>query len=134
MSKSFRNVDNSFGTRLTAARRQKNDAASGAVAALSGAFEILEAVAESESHVLYLARDLAHPEAAAQDRSSLVRLKVLSESAARDDRQVNLFQLEARAAARLSHENIIKAREAEELDGVHFRVVEHRPDAETLRD
>jgi TonB family protein len=134
MSKSFRNVDNSFGARLTATQRQKTDAASEVAAALSERFEILETIAESENHALYLARDLTRSEPAAQDHSDLVRLKALRTSAANDDRQVNLFRLEARAAARLAHENIIKADEAEEINGIHFCVVEHRPEAETLRD
>jgi TonB family protein len=134
MSKSFRNADNSFGAHLAATQRQKDDGSSEIVAALSERYEILKTIAESENHVFYLARDLTISEPAAEDRSSLVRLKVLRASAAGDDRQVNLFHLEARAAAKLSHENIIKADEAEEINGIHFCAIEHRPDAETLRD
>jgi TonB family protein len=134
MSKSFRNVDDSFGAHLTAAaQRQKNDATSEVAALLSERFEILGAIAESETYLLYLARDLGRARPDAQDGSDVVALKVLSGPAAGDDRQVNLFHLEARAAARLAHRNIIRAAEAEEVNGIHFCVIEHRPDAESLR-
>lgn len=141
MSKSFRNVDNSSGAHLTtAAQRQKNDAASELTQVLSERFEILETIAQSEIHSIYLARDLrhsdfdSHSDFDAEDGSGLVRLKVLSESSAGDERQVKLFHLEARAAAKLSHENIIKTGEAEQINGIHFCVRQHKPGAETLRD
>jgi TonB family protein len=135
MSKSFRNADNSFGAHLTAAtQRQKNDVASEVAAALSERFEILETIVESESHVLYSVRDLGHPKRGAEDGADIVRLKILSGSAAGEDRQINLFHLEARAAARLSHENIIETAEVEEINGIHFSVIEHKPHVESLRD
>ena len=135
MSKSLRNADNSFGAHLTAAaQRRRNEAASQVAELLSERFEILETVIETETHVLYLARDLSRSGPDAQDGSDLVCLKTLSGDAAGDDRQINLFHLEARAAARLSHENIIKTTEAEEVSGIHFCVIEHKPGVESLRD
>ncbi|HVG20118.1 MAG TPA: serine/threonine-protein kinase, partial [Blastocatellia bacterium] len=134
MSKSFRNVNDSFGGRLTAAaQRQKNDAASEVAGLLSERFEVLETLVESETHTLYLARDLSLPSPDAPEGSDLVKLKALSGPAARDDRQINLFHLEAHAAARLAHQNIIKTTEAEEINGLHFCVIQHKPDAESLR-
>ena len=47
---------------------------------------------------------------------------------------MELFRLEARAAARLSQENILKATEAEDFNGIHFSVTEERPGVITLRD
>src|SRR5215208_75007 len=114
MSKSFRNADNSKGAHSTAAaQKQKNDISSEIVAALSERFTILETISESENHLLYLARDLQNSQTDDQGASRLVRLKVLGELAANDERQLNLFYLEARAAAKLSHANIVKASEAE---------------------
>ncbi|HEX8183247.1 MAG TPA: TonB family protein, partial [Blastocatellia bacterium] len=126
MSKS---VANSIAT-----KRQKNDAASEIAAALSERFTILKTVTESENHALYLARDLSNSAPGDQNSESLVMLKVLSEAASDSERLVSLFHLEARAAAKLSHKNIIKTAEAEQAGQIHFCVLEYKPQAETLRD
>jgi TonB family protein len=59
---------------------------------------------------------------------------VLSSLLADDIRQVELFRLEAGAAASLSHGNIIKSGRAEEVNGVHFCVLEERPGTVTLNE
>ena len=97
--------------------------------ALRERFDIVSRLAESDTHIVYSASDLSLP-----GDAGLVRLKVLRASLAGDDRQVELFRHEAGAAARLSHANILKTTEAEELNGIHFSVTEEKPDLITLRD
>jgi TonB family protein len=96
-------------------------------------FDAVKRVAESDTHLVYTARDLSHP-AVFPGGDGGIRLKVLRTSLAGDSRQVELFRLEASAAARLSHANILKATEAENLNGIHFSVMEERPGVITLRE
>ena len=63
-----------------------------------------------------------------------VQLSVLSPDLADDSRQRELFHLEARAAARLAHLNVARTSKPQELDGLHFCVIEYKPQARTLRD
>jgi len=63
-----------------------------------------------------------------------VRLELLHPALANNARQRELFYLEAYAAAKLSHINIARASKPQELDGVHFRVVEYKAEARSLRD
>ena len=102
-------------------------------AALRKRFDIVSRLAESDTHFVYSARDLSRPPVGT-DATGLIRLKVLRTSLAGDNRQVELFRLEASAAARLSHGNILKTTEAEELNGIHFSIMEDKPDLITLRD
>ena len=96
--------------------------------ALASRFTILKQVGASASARLYLAKEN-------QGRSAgPVMIKVLHHDAVKDPTELVSFLLEARAAARLSHDNIIKARSAEQVGGIHFYVVEHKADAETLRE
>ena len=94
--------------------------------ALSDRFKILKSLGSSDACEFYLARETAG--------NSTVVLKLLSGSAARDFRQRELFRLEAGAASRLTHKNIVKTSEAETVNGIHFCVMEHSPVAESLRD
>lgn len=98
-------------------------------AALGKRFDIGSRIAEHDAHFVYSARDLSGP-----DATGLIRLKVLRTTLASDNRQVELFRLEASAAAKLSHKNIPKSGEAEELSGVHFSISEERQGVITLRD
>jgi serine/threonine-protein kinase len=93
--------------------------------ALSSRFDFLKMVSVQGNAVFYHASDLL-----AGPRDALVVLKVFSGHAA--GRQLELFQLEARSAAKLSHRNIIQASPPQELNGVHFCVLGHRFGAETL--
>jgi len=63
-----------------------------------------------------------------------VQLLVLQPAMANDLRQRELFYLEAMAAAKLAHFNIARTSRAQELDGLHFCVIEYKPAAHTLRD
>jgi eukaryotic-like serine/threonine-protein kinase len=63
-----------------------------------------------------------------------VQLLVLQPALADDLRQRELFSLEAQAASRLTHVNIARASRAQEIDGLHFCVIEYKPEAHTLRD
>src|SRR5215207_7208210 len=97
----------------------RSDISAGVEAALSERFNIVRKLIDSDAHTLYLAEDLAHPGGIGQEPCGLVRLRVLAESLASNRRQVELFHLEANAAARLSHRNILKAAPAEEKNGIH---------------
>lgn len=94
-------------------------------AALSDRFKVLKSLGASDACELYFARE--------NDGNNSVVLKVLSGSAARDFRQRELFRLEAEAASRLSHKNIVKTGVAESVNGIYFCVVEQSPAAESLR-
>jgi TonB family protein len=99
------------------------------IPALGGRFEILRKLSEDGTRFVYLARDLGRPAA-----SDIVRLVVLSPLLANDYRQAELFRLEAAAAARLSHKNIVKAATAEAANGVHFYTTQEDSDHKTLRE
>lgn len=102
-------------------------------AALRKRFDIVSRLTESDTHFVYSAHDLSRP-AVGPGATGLIRLKVLRAALAGDSRQVELFRLEASAAAKLSHANILKTTEAEELNGIHFSIMEEKPDLITLRD
>ena len=93
-------------------------------------FTILDLLDESEDGAIFLAQD---ERARSEGRDLLVKLKVLSEQARLDRKKLELFYLETRAAAKLSHKNIIKTWEAEQIGNIHFCAIEHRPDCESLR-
>ena len=63
-----------------------------------------------------------------------VQLEVLQPALGGDLRQRELFYLEAFAAAKLAHFNIARASKPQEIDGIHFCVIEYKPEARTLRD
>lgn len=111
---------------LTAAiQKPSEEELSRTATALSNRFTILKPISASEEVSSYLAQD--------RNCESPVILKILSGSAASDDGRLKLFYLESRAAARLSHENIVKTSEASQLGNSHFSVVEHKAEARTLR-
>jgi eukaryotic-like serine/threonine-protein kinase len=63
-----------------------------------------------------------------------VQLEVLQPALAAEARQRELFYLEAFAAARLTHVNVARASKPQQVEGLHFRVVEYKPEAVRLRD
>lgn len=98
--------------------------------ALHPRFTILELLDESEDSAIFLARDET---ARSSGNDLLVKLKVLSEQARLDRKKLDLFYLETRAAAKLSHKNILKTWEAEPISNLHYCIIEHKPDCESLR-
>ncbi len=96
-------------------------------------FTILERVGATERSTLYLAEDRKARKAASARSGDVIRLEVLSDLAAEDSKQLDLFYLEAAAAAKLSHRNIINSGEAEQVGALHCRTSEYRPGASTLR-
>jgi len=54
-----------------------------------------------------------------------VALKMLSDEALRTPQAMKRFHREVQAAARLSHQNIVQAHDADEADGIHFLVMEY---------
>ena len=130
MSNSSNQANSSFGAAPAQQTTTRTDA--GVNAVLRERFQIARELAKTDTHSIYLARDLSRP-AGAED-AGLIRLKVLSRLLADDNRQVELFGLEAGAAASLSHRNIIKSTQAEEVNGVHFCVMEERPGVITLHE
>jgi TonB family protein len=132
MSNSLKQVNSASGA--AAAPQTTNETDAGVSAILSEEFQILRELTKTRACSTYLARDLRAPAGGDPDTAGLVRLKVLSGPAAGDARQVELFRLEASAAASLSHRNIVKAESAEEVGGVHFCVTEQRPGLITLGD
>jgi eukaryotic-like serine/threonine-protein kinase len=63
-----------------------------------------------------------------------VQLEVLHPDLAGDGRQRELFYLEAFAASRLAHFNIARTSKPQEVGGIHFCVIEYKPEAHRLRD
>ena len=82
-----------------------------------GHFEIEERIARGGMGTVFRARDLR------LDRD--VALKVLSQDQLRDPAAVQRFQNEARAAAKLDHENIARVYYVGEDRGVHFIAFEY---------
>jgi hypothetical protein len=95
-------------------------------AAVSARFDVLDLTGVFETAAMYLARDKKNPDL-------LVTLRLICGEALRDPKQVELFCLEAEAASRLKHRNIVRASKATSADGFHFMAVEHRAGAESLR-
>ncbi|HWQ35053.1 MAG TPA: protein kinase [Blastocatellia bacterium] len=98
----------------------------GVATALEERFLIQELLHVSDRTTCYLAQEVR--------TGRLLRLRVLSERAARDARQIELFRLEAQASATLRRPNIVSSSPAEQLNGVHFCTSINVREAETLRD
>ena len=73
----------------------------------------------------YIARDV---------RGDVVQLRALSARRSADAGARRMFQLEADAASKLAHVNIVGTGAPEEIDGVLFYVIEHKDAARTLRE
>lgn len=100
------------------------------VTALSSRFVISNLLDESDDRLIFLAKDLLAP---ASGPDNLVKLKVIADHPSFDQKKLELFYLETRAAAKLSHKNIIKISEPEQIANLHFCAIQHRPDCESLR-
>ena len=84
-----------------------------------GKYEVIEHVATGGMGMVYRARDL--------ELKRTVALKVLSAATAKRPKMIDRFRREARAAARLDHENIVTIYEFGEADGVFFLAMEFVP-------
>jgi len=82
-----------------------------------GSYELVEEVGEGSTGTVYRARH--------RGLDSIVALKVLSPELARDPRFLERFQREARAAAALSHPNLVRAFDAGEAEGYHYIATEY---------
>ena len=114
------------GTSPALANRSRSEDQPTVPATLTERFDILKFLGTSGNSYCFAALDLA--------TGRPVKLKVLSDDAAVDRAQKELFYLEAAAAAKLSHQNITRTTGAEELGGIHFCTIEQSQNAESLRD
>jgi serine/threonine protein kinase len=83
---------------------------------LLGNYEILETIGQGGMGTVLKARHLR------MDR--LVALKVLRTQSTKPAGAIQRFQQEVRAASRLTHPNIVTAHDADEVNGIHFLVME----------
>jgi eukaryotic-like serine/threonine-protein kinase len=90
-----------------------------------GPYEIIRHLGEGGMGVVYLARHIK------LDR--LVALKLLPEQFTQDKDKVRRFELEARAASKLQHNNIITIYDIARTERVHYIVTEY-VDGQTLRE
>jgi len=93
---------------------------------LSRRFASLNLLSDRGDVSFYEARDLR-----AQSEDRQVVLRVFKGPS--DSSSLELFRLEALAAARLSHPNIIRSGALQEIHGVHFTILDYPHRCETLR-
>ena len=104
-------------TRWQIDRLTKKDAAAcGPESLVLGDYVLLDPLGKGGMGIVYRARHRR------MDR--LVALKTLTDRATGSDDSVQRFQREVRAAARLSHPNIVAAYDAGEHNGTHYLVME----------
>lgn len=112
-------------TAYTVAEKPNGGARLDVCEALSSRFESLTLIRTFAHSGFYLARDRN-----SSPQNAQVMLRVFSGQS--EGGQLALFQLEACSAAKLSHRGIIRAGPSQELNGVHFCVMENPSGAETL--
>ena len=99
----------------------KSNAAAAAAALVPGAvlgnYKILDTLGEGGMGVVLKAQHVR--------MERLVALKVLRGQATESPAAIKRFQQEVRAAARLSHPNIVTAFDADDVNGLHFLVMEY---------
>ena len=82
-----------------------------------GKYEVLKYIASGGMGAVYKARDV--------ESDRVVALKILPPSMAKQPKHLDRFRREARAAARLDHENIVALYEFGEHAGVYFLALEY---------
>lgn len=105
-------VKNKKLTKFQAAEVYKNNANS----LVLGKYILLEKIGAGGMGQVFKARH--------QRMDRLVALKVLSKKMAKDADAISRFEREVKAAAKISHPNIVAAHDADCADGVHFLVME----------
>ena len=83
---------------------------------LQGRYEILEKIGSGGMSVVYKAK--------CHTLNRLVAIKVLKEEFASDENFVSKFKMEAQAAARLSHPNIVNVYDVVDEENLHYIVME----------
>lgn len=83
---------------------------------LQGRYEILEKIGSGGMSVVYKAK--------CHTLNRLVAIKVLKEEFASDENFVSKFKIEAQAAARLSHPNIVNVYDVVDEENLHYIVME----------
>lgn len=83
---------------------------------LQGRYEILEIIGSGGMSVVYKAK--------CHTLNRLVAIKVLKEEFASDENFVSKFKMEAQAAARLSHPNIVNVYDVVDEENLHYIVME----------
>jgi eukaryotic-like serine/threonine-protein kinase len=82
-----------------------------------GKYEVLKYIASGGMGTVYKARDV--------QSERVVALKILAPTLSKQPKMLSRFQREARAAARLDHENIVAIYEFGEHAGLHFMALEY---------
>jgi serine/threonine protein kinase len=82
-----------------------------------GKYEVLKYIASGGMGTVYKARDV--------QSERVVALKILPPTLSKQPKMLSRFQREARAAARLDHENIVALYEFGEHAGLHFMALEY---------
>ncbi len=82
-----------------------------------GNYVVLDTIGKGGMGAVYKARH--------RKMDRLVAIKMLPSSAMKSPEAVKRFEREVKAAARLSHPNIVTAHDADEHNGVHFLVMEY---------
>ena len=111
LAESAANNSDDFPTVITASPRELH-ATTLAPGTRLGSFELMEAIGAGGMATVIKARDV--------DLGRIVALKILPPATARDSEAVARFKLEARAAAKLDHENIARVYFCGEDCGLHF--------------
>ncbi|MEW6127523.1 MAG: serine/threonine-protein kinase [Acidobacteriota bacterium] len=91
-------------------------------------FSLIEEIAPAYKTRQFIARENHTVE------QSLVKLRVYSPTDDAEESDLLAFLLETRAAAELTHENIVYAAKPEQLEGIHFAVSEHHEATSSLRE
>jgi TRAP transporter TAXI family solute receptor len=94
-----------------------SDALTGRVGRRFGDYEILGEIGQGGMGLVLLARQV--------DLDRVVALKMIRSGVLASDKDVERFQIEARAAGRLAHPNILQVFQVGEVDGQHFYAMEY---------
>jgi serine/threonine protein kinase len=109
--------------------RSNGSASFEAAEVLSTRFDSLQLMSARWDADFYLAGDPSQG-----TENGQIALKVFPPNASGDLKRLELFLLEAFTAAKLTHRNILRSSQPEQINGIYYCRLEHRPEAETLED